>query len=164
MQTLTVPCPKTDTLCKTTRSYATSAVDSAQTNPDHKPKWRDTSTHGSTAQSHTVLKDISAGDTKSGSSETSKNSKEKSNNSKQKSKDYDMSSAKTLCQAVLEGHFTRETLEKVIKYDHDSWEQVLNQYIRQHLTEWDLVTEFAKKLATQYLKNHKDEQLSKLIR
>ncbi len=74
-----------------------------------------------------------------------------------------MSSAKTLCQSVLEGHFTRETLEKVIKYDHDSWEQVLNQYIRQHLTEWDLVTEFAKNLAKGYLKDNIDEQLSKLI-
>ena len=74
-----------------------------------------------------------------------------------------MSSAKTLCQSVLEGHFTRETLEKVMKYDHESWESGLNQYIREHAIEWDKVSLFAKKLATEYLKHNIDEQLSNLI-
>ena len=64
---------------------------------------------------------------------------------------------------MLEGHFTRETLEKVMKYDHESWESGLNQYIRKHPAEWDKVSLFAKKLATEYLKDNIDEQLSKLI-
>lgn len=53
---------------------------------------------------------------------------------------------KTLCESVLEGEFTRETLQRVMKYQHDSWEHPLNQFIRKHAADWEKVKEFAKKL------------------
>lgn len=58
-----------------------------------------------------------------------------------------MSSGKTLTECVFDGHFTRETLAKVMTYDHPMWEQPLNEYIRKHAAEWDKVKEFAKQLA-----------------
>jgi hypothetical protein len=60
------------------------------------------------------------------------------------------SSAKTLCQCVLEGHFTRETLARVMKYQHDSWEMPLNQVVRKHPHEWDKVQHYARHLASQH--------------
>ena len=54
---------------------------------------------------------------------------------------------KTLCESVLEGDFSRETLERVMKYQHDSWEYPLNQYIRKHAKDWNKVQEFALQLS-----------------
>ena len=51
----------------------------------------------------------------------------------------------TLKQCVLEG-FTRETLRKVMTYDHEPREMPLNHYIRKHAAEWDKVKKFALQL------------------
>ncbi len=59
---------------------------------------------------------------------------------------------KTLTQCVFEGNFTRETLRKVMTYDHESWEMPLNQYIRKHAADWDKVKKFATLLQQQQLK------------
>ena len=64
-----------------------------------------------------------------------------------------MSCGKSLTQCVFDGHFTRETLTKVMKYDHAMWEQPLNEYIRKHAAEWDKVQEFAKVLAKKHERN-----------
>ena len=64
-----------------------------------------------------------------------------------------MSCGKSLTQCVFDGHFTRETLAKVMTYDHESWEHPLNQYIRQHATEWEKVKHFAKLLVKHHFKD-----------
>ena len=74
-----------------------------------------------------------------------------------------MSCVKTLCQCVLEGHFTRETLSKVMKYEHDSWESELNQFIRRNAIDWDKVTELALNMAMEHIQTHEDKELSTLI-
>lgn len=72
-------------------------------------------------------------------------------------------SGKTLTQCVFDGHFTRETLTKVMTYDHPSWEHPLNQYIRQHATEWDKVKMFAKLLLVEEFKDKIPDTLQKLV-
>lgn len=74
-----------------------------------------------------------------------------------------MSCVKTLCQCVLEGHFTRETLSKVMKYEHDSWESELNQFIRRNPTEWDKVQGLALTMAMEHVQTNEDKELSTLI-
>ena len=64
---------------------------------------------------------------------------------------------------MLEGHFTRETLSKVMKYEHDSWEQDLNLYIRRNPTEWDKVQKLALTMAMEYLQSNKDIGLDTFI-
>ena len=74
-----------------------------------------------------------------------------------------MSCAKTLCQCALEGHFTRETLHKVVKYDHAEWEQLLNNYIRKHAIHWDKVQELALNMALEHLQINEDKQLDTFV-
>ena len=74
-----------------------------------------------------------------------------------------MSCVKTLCQCVLEGHFTRETLRKVMKYEHDPWEHELNQFIRKNALHWDKVQEHALTMAMEHLQSNKDEGLRTLV-
>ena len=48
-------------------------------------------------------------------------------------------------------------------YDHATWEHPLNQYIRQHATEWDKVKVFAKLLIAKEFKDKIPDTLQKLI-
>jgi len=73
-----------------------------------------------------------------------------------------MSCVKTLCECVLEG-FTRETLSRVVKYDHAPWENKLNTCVRRNPTDWDKVQEFALNMAMEHIQTHEDEGLSTLI-
>ena len=63
-----------------------------------------------------------------------------------------MSSVKSLTECVFDGFFTRETLAKVMNYDHAMWEQPLNQYIRKHAADWDKVQQFAKLLVVHHFR------------
>ena len=72
-------------------------------------------------------------------------------------------SGKSLTQCVFDGHFTRETLTKVMTYDHNFWERPLNQYIRKHATEWDKVQEFARVLIVHEFKDNIPKELQKFL-
>jgi len=74
-----------------------------------------------------------------------------------------MPCVKTLCQCVLEGDFTRETLSKVISFKHEKWEHRLNCFVRRNPTKWDKVQELALTMAMEHLQTNEDEGLSKLI-
>ena len=74
-----------------------------------------------------------------------------------------MSCGKSLTQCVFDGHFTRETLTKVMKYDHAMWEQPLNEYIRKHAAEWDKVQDFAKVLIVHNFRDNIPKELKKLV-
>ena len=50
-----------------------------------------------------------------------------------------------------------------MKYEHDSWEQELNLYIRRNPTEWDKVQKLALTMAMEYLQSNKDEGLRTLV-
>ena len=74
-----------------------------------------------------------------------------------------MSCVKTLCQSAMEGHFTRETLQKVVNYEHAAWEQPLNQYIRKNAVQWDKVQELALVMALEHLQTDEDQKLGTFI-
>ena len=72
-------------------------------------------------------------------------------------------SGKSLTQCVFDGHFTRETLTKVMTYDHHFWERPLNQYIRKHAKEWEKVKLFAKVLIQHEFKDNIPKELKKFL-
>ena len=74
-----------------------------------------------------------------------------------------MSCVKTLCQCAMEGHFTRETLQKVVNYQHETWEQPLNKYIRKNAIHWDKVQELALTMALEHLQTNEDKKLDTFI-
>ena len=71
---------------------------------------------------------------------------------------------KTLCQCVLEGHFTRETLSKVLSWNHETWESQLNHIVRKNPTKWDVVQRCALHFAEEHLKTYENKQLEAFLK